>query len=238
MPARVIARHFHKTLFWIAAFTIGQTGVAEENSVGTCSTHDLPTVEFFLQTLPTSEPFPVTVPIAFFDRTSRAIPGSTRDAMLLDIDLRGFAPWKGGVLENHLGMLVTEYVDLSEIAQNRAENQTGVRNANTEYPTGPGPFELKELVFERGQTVYDDASVFVAFQSFSTDDPNGTTDVIVCIEDGEVPYPSCQHYIDVPLADIKIRYRREHLPDWATLSRQVREFWECSTSLNVNDRGE
>ncbi|MFV0386973.1 hypothetical protein, partial [Paracoccus sp. (in: a-proteobacteria)] len=69
-----------------------------------------------------------------------------------------------------------------------------------------------------------------------TDDPDGITDVIICVKEGERPFPICEHFIDIPLADMKLHYRRSHLKDWKTLSAQARAFWDCATIFEPDSK--
>ncbi|MFK7876532.1 MAG: hypothetical protein AB8B71_12245, partial [Paracoccaceae bacterium] len=225
-------RRFVKALVFSGVLSIGCVVAAEESGNSACSNSEMLSVDFFVKIWNEANPFLVSVPTAFLDRSFRPSPASTQDSLLLDVDIRGFVPWEGGNLENHMGILVTEYIDLNEIAQSQAKLQTGTPlSTDVQYPIESAPFGLKELVFEKGQTRRDASNIYVASQDFETDDPNGITDVIVCKKDGEVPYPSCQHYIDAPLADIKVSYRRGHLRDWVLISEQVRDFWDCATSF-------
>lgn len=224
---------FFKPLLVLSALSIADIVVAEEVGREYCPADKIPSVEFFVQSTDTIVPFLVSVPKPFLDRWFHPQPGSVQDSILLDADIRGFAPWKGEDQEFHLGILVTEFIDLNELAQSRARLQTGAGIASeTEYRIRPSQFaRLDELEFEKGQAGFAASNIYVAQQGLETYDPNGVTDMIICTVDGVRPVSIYQHYIDVLLADLKLSYRRSHLDDWEILSSQARRFWDCATTF-------
>jgi hypothetical protein len=205
---------------------------ADENGSVSCPAFEEDTVSFYVQTTDTNAPFAVTIPRLFLDPQFQPEIGSLQDSILIDADTRGFRPRLSDQQEFDLNVLVTDYIDLSDLANSRAQLHSGESLATQiEYETIRSSMGLQQLVFVAGQTGYAKSDIFIAAQEYRTDDPNGITDVIVCLVEGERPVAMCEHYIDLPLADMKLSYRLSHLEDWAVLSAHARTFWNCATNF-------
>jgi len=193
-----------------------------------CDNSDAERMSFFIRPLPDVDPIPVTIPSAYFDKQFDPIRMSVQDSALLDADVNGFEPWQGGDQADHIGILVSEFIDLTELANMRAKIQAGVPldTAQT-FAEIEIEHDLRQLEIARKETGFLPTDIYFG----SLESTPQTTDLITCDSAGSTPIAMCTHYIDVPLADIKLNYQRVHLSNWAGLSAQARMFWACATKF-------
>lgn len=53
------------------------------------------------------------------------------------------------------------------------------------------------------------------------------TDVIACSVEGSVPYPACRHNLAVGQQVAQFDYKRQHLEEWRSISREMTDFLQC-----------
>lgn len=191
-------------------------------------------ITLLMELHPGDERFPVSIPRGYFDRRFSLKNYSIKQAQGLRIHGEQFEPWPRGLLPKsqvgpYIGMLLTDYIPLEELARVKADLSLGYRKTNRpEYKITDAVYGLETLMSDAPPyRVYD---VFRYDLYIARNENGDIMDVITCNKPASVPYPGCQQYIETSLMDIKIRYSRGLLKHWQALSKNARTFVNCITS--------
>lgn len=190
-------------------------------------------VSIILQYSEDIRPIRLTIDRRYFDQ--RFIPqnDSVVRAKVLDLQATDFAPWPEGLRAHmsegpYLSLLIATANDLELVAQRFTSMTLGYRLTDTvQWRDTDGPFGLKRLgapppsdPLTGGFFGRDD--VYIA-----RDTQGAVTDVIRCKRLGDTPFQTCNHLVEAGVADLKLLYALDYLPDWHRLSREARAFYSC-----------
>lgn len=202
-----------------------------------CPVDQSQNLTLFLELQPGAEKVRLSIPRGYFDPRLTLRDNRTRRGQVLRIHGESFEPWPPELLPIHkygpyVGFLLTEYNPLDQVAKRLADLYLGYSILDPpEYSIVDAEFGLETLVSDK--VPYIDYDVYKMDLFLARNDDGQITDVITCTKPGSVPYPGCQNYMESPLVDFKIRYSRELLEHWQTLSRNARAFVSCITSPSL-----
>lgn len=194
----------------------------------------------FLEFEPGEERVRLSIPRGYFDPRLKLRDNTTREGQVLRVHGESFTPWPPELLPKrqegpYVGMLLTDYRSMDTVAEHFATQVRGYTVADVpDFYAVESILGLETLVsdappFRDPETsAYSDTELYISRNSSGQ-----ITDVITCKKPGSVPYPGCQHYMDSPLVDFKIRYSLNLLPHWQHMSRNARAFVSCITSNSL-----
>ncbi|TMV02602.1 hypothetical protein FGK63_20455 [Ruegeria sediminis] len=202
-----------------------------------CSSDQSTNLTVFLEFQPGAEKVRLSIPRGYFDPRLKLRDNTTRRGQVLRIHGESFTPWPPELLPKrqegpYVGMLLTDYIPIDDLAVHHASLVRGYTATNVpEFYAVESILGLETLVSDAPPYIDPETSAYSDTDLHISRNARGQiTDVITCKKPGSVPYPGCQHYMDSPLVDFKIRYSLNLLPHWQDMSRNARAFVSCITS--------
>ncbi len=196
-------------------------------------------IEFQIKDRPVDKLFTMVVPEGYFHNSSRMPKsGMLRRGVQMYAHADRVEPWPRELLYKSsegpfISMLVKGiYTSLATKAQGDAGLYSGKGFQTKEkFPEVLAKHELHELKYE----LREFPRAFYTQVFVSNNDIGKITDVLSCSVPRNIEgrYPQCSHTIETPYAHLKISYSRDLLPQWKSISRKARSFFNCVTEPDI-----
>jgi len=167
-----------------------------------CPVEQSQNLTLYLEFQPEAEKVRLSIPRGYFDPRLTLRDNRTRRGQVLRIHGERFEPWPPELLPvsksgPYVGLLLTEYNPLQQVAERLAADYLGYRMADIpEFGVVDAIFGLETLVSDKQP--YRDYDVFKMDLFIVRNDLGLITDVITCKKPESVPSPSCQQYMESP----------------------------------------
>ncbi len=173
----------------------------------------------------------ITVPTIYFEDRFDRVNGSEHRTQLFRVMIDDFTPVSrpmtaelsmAGRSEDYFRFLLQDPIDLIDRLPIAAgELRTGDGRDMSQYHYVEADYGLEQLVPLSGSPTYGDLFV-------DRDEEGSVQGILTCINDPDAVNLRCRHEFRAFDIDLRLSYRKTHLPEWTELQSKVTRFLECA----------